>query len=183
MSVRPVSGTPWPPKYELLDGLRGLAALAVVLHHIGVADVGHLSVMVFFVISGYCITASAESCRRNGGGFRVFMYRRVKRIYPPYLLAISYFAFTRAIRVMVNPGNDFRRPVLDWVQNLTLTQWVSDLFHPVHWPTQNPKLFVAAFWSLNYEEQFYLVMGICLLAALRLGAPMVVPVLLLGAVA
>jgi peptidoglycan/LPS O-acetylase OafA/YrhL len=182
MSVRPVSGAPWTPKYELLDGLRGLAALAVVLHHIGVADVGHFSVMVFFVISGYCITASAESCRRNGGGFRDFMLRRVKRIYPPYLLAIAYFAFTRAIRVMADPSNDFRRPVLDWVQNLTLTQWVSDLFHPVHWPAQNPKLFVAAFWSLNYEEQFYLVMGIGLLAAIRLGVPMVIPGLFLGAV-
>src|ERR1039458_84615 len=181
MSIRPVKSAPWTPKYELLDGLRGLAALAVVLHHIGVANAGHFSVMVFFVISGYCITASAESCRRNGVGFRDFMSRRVKRIYPPYLLAIAYFALTRTIRVMVDPSNDFRRPVLEWVQNLTLTQWVSDLFHPVHWADQNPKLFVAAFWSLNYEEQFYLVMGVGLLAAIHLGVPMVIPVLLLAA--
>jgi peptidoglycan/LPS O-acetylase OafA/YrhL len=180
MSIYPANDPPWAPRYELLDGLRGLAALAVVLQHIGVANVGHFAVMVFFVISGYCITASAESCRRNGGGFGDFMSRRVKRIYPPYLLAIAFFALTRAVRAAVDPNNDFQRPVLSWVQNLTLTQWVSDLFHPVPWPVQNPTLFVPAFWSLNYEEQFYLVMGISLLAAMSLRVPMIISVLFLG---
>jgi peptidoglycan/LPS O-acetylase OafA/YrhL len=182
MSIRLVNNAPWAPRYELLDGLRGLAALAVVLQHVGAANVGHFAVMVFFVISGYCITASAESCRRNGRGFRDFMSRRVKRIYPPYLLAITFFALTRAVRAAADHNNDFKRPVLDWVQNLTLTQWVSDLFHPVHWPVQNPTLFVPAFWSLNYEEQFYLVMGIILLAAISLRVPMIISVLFLGAI-
>ena len=182
MSVCPVNSAPWAPRYELLDGLRGLAALAVVLQHIGIANVGHFAVMVFFVISGYCITASAESCRRNGSGLRDFMSRRVKRIYPPYLLAIVFFALTRAARAAADPGNGFKRPVLDWIQNLTLTQWVSDLFHPVHWPVQNAKLFVPAFWSLNYEEQFYLVMGISLVVAMSARIPMVIPVLVLGSI-
>jgi peptidoglycan/LPS O-acetylase OafA/YrhL len=182
MSVYPVNSAPWAPRYELLDGLRGLAALAVVLQHVGAANVGHFAVMVFFVISGYCITASAESCRRNGKGFRDFMLRRVKRIYPPYLLAIAFFALTRAVRAAADPGNDFKRPILDWIQNLTLTQWVSDLFHPVHWPVQNSKLFVPAFWSLNYEEQFYLVMGITLLVAMSAGIPMVISVLFLASI-
>jgi peptidoglycan/LPS O-acetylase OafA/YrhL len=182
MSVRPLAIAPWAPRYELIEGLRGLAALAVVLHHVGVASMGHYAVMVFFVISGYCITASAESCRRGGGGVRGFMTRRVKRIYPPYLAAVAFFALTRAVRVAADPNEDFKRPVLDWVQNLTLTQWMSDLIHPVHWPVQNSKLFVAAFWSLNYEEQFYLVMGISLLAAIRLGVPMISSVLVLGGI-
>jgi peptidoglycan/LPS O-acetylase OafA/YrhL len=46
MSVCPVTSAPWAPRYELLDGLRGLAALAVVLQHIGIANVGHFAVMV-----------------------------------------------------------------------------------------------------------------------------------------
>jgi hypothetical protein len=82
MTVRSATVNAWPSRYELLDGLRGLAALAVVLHHLRVFDGGHFAVMVFFVISGYCITASAESCRRNGLGFGQFMARRIKRIYP-----------------------------------------------------------------------------------------------------
>jgi peptidoglycan/LPS O-acetylase OafA/YrhL len=131
MTVRSATVNAWPSRYELLDGLRGLAALAVVLHHLRVFDGGHFAVMVFFVISGYCITASAESCRRNGLGFGQFMARRIKRIYPPYWLAILFFSVTRAVKAAWGGPNDLQRPVLDWVQNLTLTQWVSNVFHPL----------------------------------------------------
>jgi peptidoglycan/LPS O-acetylase OafA/YrhL len=61
----PRPGT-WPARYALLDGLRGLACLGVVLHHLGVAPIGHYCVMVFFVVSGYCIAAAASSGLRNG---------------------------------------------------------------------------------------------------------------------
>jgi peptidoglycan/LPS O-acetylase OafA/YrhL len=50
------------------------------------------------------------------------------------------------------------------------------LVHPRPWATQNPTLFVAAFWSLNYEEQFYLVVALCLLLAARKRISMVVPI-------
>lgn len=173
--------TAWPARYELLDGIRGLAALAVVLHHVGVEQYGHFSVMVFFVISGYCITASAESCRRSGGGFGEFMVKRIRRIYPPYILAVMFFAITRIVKSARDPGFEFKPTLLDWLQNLTLTQWVSDLFHPIPWPVQNSKLFVAAFWSLNYEEQFYLVIGLLLMAAISLRIPMMVSMLTLSA--
>jgi peptidoglycan/LPS O-acetylase OafA/YrhL len=182
MSVRSVTVSAWPSRYELLDGLRGLAALTVVLHHLGVHGDGHFAVMVFFVISGYCITASAESCRRNGLGFGQFMARRVRRIYPPYLLAIAFYAVTRAVKTATGGPNDLQRPALDWIQNLTLTQWVSNLFHPIAWPSANPHLFVAAFWSLNYEEQFYLVMAVGLALAAVSRVPLIVPVVLLAIV-
>lgn len=181
MPITDAAARAWPARYELLDGIRGLAALAVVLHHIGVAEFGHFAVMVFFVISGYCISSSAESCRRSGGGFGEFMIKRVRRIYPPYLLAVIFYAATRLVKSARDPGFEFKPSLLDWVQNFTLTQWVSDLFYPVHWPAQNAKLFVAAFWSLNYEEQFYLVTSILLIAAISLRIPMIVSVLALSA--
>ena len=178
----PAATSAWPARYELLDGLRGLAALAVVIHHVGIVEDGHFAVMVFFVISGYCITASAESSLRAESGFSAFMIKRVRRIYPPYLLALLFFVVTRILKGAGHPHSIFSRPPVDWLQNITLTQWLSDLVHPVLWPGQNPQLFVAAFWSLNYEEQFYLVMGLCLLAVVRLRIPLVIPVLALGAV-
>jgi peptidoglycan/LPS O-acetylase OafA/YrhL len=171
---------PWPSRYELLDGLRGLAALAVLLHHLQIVSIGHFAVMVFFIISGYCITASADSHLVAGTGFQAFMVRRVRRIYPPYLLALTYYSITRVIKAALFGQNELNRPALDWLQNLTLTQWVSNVFHPVQWPGENPTLFVAAFWSLNYEEQFYLIMGIGLFAALRLGIPLMWTVLAIG---
>jgi len=156
-----------PPRYELLDGLRGLAALAVVLHHLQVVADGHFAVMVFFVISGYCITASADSARRKGHRFRGFLRRRIRRIYPPYWDAIALFVVTRAIKAAMGGPNELYRPLHVWIQNLTLTQWLSDLRHPITWPSENPDLFVPAFWSLNYEEQFYIVMAIFLAFCVR----------------
>ena len=55
--------------------------------------------------------------------------------------------------------------VLYWLQNFTLTQWMSLVTAPASFAADNPTLAVAAFWSLNYEEQFYLVVGLLLLLA------------------
>lgn len=150
----------------MIDGLRGLAALAVVAHHLGIAPVGHAAVMLFFVISGYCIAAAAETGRRRGMGFGRFMWRRVHRIYPPYFFALVFYTLTRVAKIESTGSDDLAHPWIDWVQNLTLTQWVSLPWHPVADAAQNPKLFVAAFWSLNYEEQFYLVMALALVLSL-----------------
>jgi peptidoglycan/LPS O-acetylase OafA/YrhL len=169
----------WPSRYELLDGLRGLAALAVVFTHLDVIGEGHFPVMVFFVISGYCITAAADSCRRQGYGFGAFMARRVKRIYPPYLLAILFYVATRAAKTALGGHDDLGVSTLDWVQNLTLTQWLSDLQHPISWPSANPHLFVSAFWSLDYEEQFYFVMAVGLFIATVRHVPLITGVLVL----
>jgi peptidoglycan/LPS O-acetylase OafA/YrhL len=161
--------------------LRGLACLGVLLHHLGVAPIGHYSVMVFFVISGYCITASAQSCVRRGLSFAAYMARRIHRIYPPYLIAIAFFAITRFIRPALTNGPVFHASWLDWLQNLTLTQWMSVPFHPIVSAAENPTLFVAAFWSLNYEEQFYLVTGLLMILAVRYRIGLMRSALILGA--
>ncbi len=161
--------------------MRGLACFGVLLHHLGVAPIGHYSVMVFFVISGYCITASAQSCLRRGVSFAAYKSRRIRRIYPPYLIAVAFFAATRLIRPAFTNAPSWHPSWLDWLQNLTLTQWMSIPLHPIAWPDRNPTLFVVAFWSLNYEEQFYLVTGLLLILALRYRVPLVRSVLALGA--
>ena len=162
----------WPARYELLDGLRGLAALGVVVAHLGLADIGHEAVMAFFVISGYCITASARACERNGMSFGSFMRRRLRRIYPPYLAAVAFYVVTRLVKLATGGENDLDRPWVHWLQNLTLTQWVTVPFNPIGWPADNPVLFVAAFWSLNYEEQFYLLIALGMLVSARLRVPL-----------
>ena len=174
MEIRAERPPVWPFRYEMIDGLRGLAALAVVAHHLGIVSIGHYAVMLFFVISGYCVAAAAEAGRRRGMSFGSFMRRRVHRIYPPYFLALVFYILTRLAKAASGGHNDLSRSWLDWVQNLTLTQWVWLPFHPVADAAQNPQLFVAAFWSLNYEEQFYLVMAGALLLSVRRCVPMYV---------
>lgn len=157
--------TCYAERYEMLDAWRGLAALAVVVHHVSPWYIGGPAVMVFFVISGYCIAAASDACQRRNMGFKQFMLRRIRRIYPPYLLSILFWFLTRLIKLWHTGVNDLDRPWTDWLQNLTLTQWVSLLFHPQNLAAENKTLFVAAYWSLGYEEQFYLVFAIMMILA------------------
>jgi peptidoglycan/LPS O-acetylase OafA/YrhL len=108
-----------------------------------------------------------------------FLWRRVRRIYPPYLFALVLFTISRAAKAYLGVDNVPARSAIDWVQNLTLTQWLSMITHPQHWASENPTLFVAAFWSLNYEEQFYLVIAFCLLLVARKGVPILTSVIAL----
>lgn len=59
------------------------------------------------------------------------------------------------------------------IQNLTLTQWFTLFLTPMAEAPQNPSLFVTAFWSLDYEIQFYLVMALGLALFNRRGLPLV----------
>ncbi len=167
-ALRPPGNGVWDGRYSMLDAWRGLAALGVVVFHLDIGSqirLGQASVLVFFVISGYCITASAESCRRNRVGPSGYMWRRLRRIYPPYFFSLIYFLATRIWKLRSGMEDQVSHSTVAWIQNLTLTQWLSLIWHPAAAPFNNPTLFIAGYWSLNYEEQFYIVIGVLLLTA------------------
>jgi peptidoglycan/LPS O-acetylase OafA/YrhL len=198
-------------RYDLLDACRGVACLMVVLHHAGFAvafdatggsGAGaalrrlatgslwrmNLGVPLFFVISGYCIAASAEAVRRRGGGAGRFLLRRVWRIYPPYWASLLLFvAVTAGLDAaglrhlhygdgqhalqLDSPGE------LDWVQwvgNVTLTEG----YRASAWSPPETRLFTRVSWSLCFEEQFYFLCFLSLMAPR--GALAVVTALALG---
>src|SRR5262245_54437637 len=91
------------PRLAFLDGLRGLAALYVVLHHAalevsggsfsrgsnlvrGLLRHGHFAVAVFIVLSGYCLMrpVAGDPLGRLRGGMWGYLGRRARRILPPY---------------------------------------------------------------------------------------------------
>lgn len=82
-----------------IDGLRGIAILAVMVHRLwprdavnrfGVAaDAGWIGVDLFFVISGFLITRILLETRNDPGYFRNFYARRVLRIFPLYYLFVG----------------------------------------------------------------------------------------------
>lgn len=120
----------------------------------------------FFVISGYCIAATADRTRQSGeiaGYFR----RRFRRIYPPFWIFLG-------VAVVVVGGVDLAVPhlysqdphsiarpwylsPLQWLGNLTLTE----TWRPLVTGGQ-AKFFLGHAWTLCYEEQFYLVVGAAL---------------------
>ena len=78
-------------RYAVLDGLRGLAALCVVLFHAGgrrFVPGGYLAVDFFFALSGFVIAFAYEDRLAAGLTSRRFMLLRLARLYPLYLLSI-----------------------------------------------------------------------------------------------
>ena len=108
----PITATPQPtvsglkrggmalrlPYLPGLDGLRAIAVIAVILYHAGIGWLpgGFLGVEVFFVISGYLITALlvTEWQRNLALDFKTFWIRRARRLLPAlYLLLAVFLAF------------------------------------------------------------------------------------------
>lgn len=82
-----------------MDGLRGLAALAVVFQHLFLPylsatkamvnwfDPGVFGVGIFFCISGYVIPLSIKGCGASGAG--EFLIARAFRLYPIYWVSLA----------------------------------------------------------------------------------------------
>ncbi len=128
-----------------------------------------LGVQLFFVISGYCIAAAVDNSREQQLPFLQFMRRRVRRIAPPYLGSLALAAVVKlATSADLFNGSRSISPPWFWLSNLTLTQWS---YITARWlqtgdglaaPWFNPMLLLGVHWSLNYEEQFYLLCGLIL---------------------
>ena len=81
-------------RYEALDGLRGVAALSVMVGHFGLLlDLfempnGFLAVDTFFVMSGFVIAYSYGERLNRGMPARSYLYRRIVRLYPMFVIAL-----------------------------------------------------------------------------------------------
>lgn len=86
------------PHYELLDGLRGVAALVVILYHIfegyafasnGTIDTlnhGYLAVDFFFILSGFVIGYAYDDRWGKGLTMKNFFKRRLIRLHPMVIM-------------------------------------------------------------------------------------------------
>ena len=148
-------------RLNTLDLLRTFAALAVCAFHLRWSEIswitdlfglGYLGVDVFFCISGF-ITPLALSW----GKFKIsktpgFLLSRFIRLYPAFVIialaemALYYFGCP-ALGYGAHPDRITWERVL---ANLTLT---ADFFQ-IEW-------YVAVFWTLAIEAQFYLMILIC----------------------
>jgi peptidoglycan/LPS O-acetylase OafA/YrhL len=79
--------------YHALNGVRGIAALAVLLHHartlIGDVSVsGYMAVDLFFLLSGFVVAHAYEERLKGGLTAWKFIKLRLLRFYPLYLVGI-----------------------------------------------------------------------------------------------
>lgn len=145
-----------------LQALRALAAIGVVVFHVGLLPatslpftIGAAGVDLFFVLSGFIIAYSASHDARQ------FLARRLIRILPAYWIATAIAALF-VLQAMSPPE--------------TLYWLVQSLFY-LPGPGGRPVLIFVA-WTLVYELAFYLLYWLALRAGTR-RAPVVAIAMLL----
>jgi peptidoglycan/LPS O-acetylase OafA/YrhL len=150
-----------------IDGLRAIAvAMVIVFHLFDVMPGGFIGVDVFFVISGYLITAIL--LREAGTGdlsIRRFYERRVRRIAPALLTVIAVSSVAAVFLLLPTDLAGFGKSViatLSFVSNIYFWR-DSDYFSPV--AATKPLLHT---WSLGIEEQFYIVVPLLVALSFRL---------------
>ena len=155
------SSRPASARIDQIQGLRGIAVLAVVWFHARLPGMhgGFLGVDMFFVISGYVITTLLQrDIGSNHFSFADFYRRRAWRLLPA--LAVTLLA-TAAIFGLLMPAslNPTFAPALVGsafgVSNLYFAGAL-DYFDS---GIENPVLHT---WSLGVEEQFYLAFPLLL---------------------
>jgi peptidoglycan/LPS O-acetylase OafA/YrhL len=152
-----------------INGLRGLAVLAVVLYHFRVPgfDGGYIGVDVFFVISGYLMTQIIVP-RVKAGTFSVldFYLARARRIVPALialaltLLFLGFFVLSpyeyRALGKHAASAVMFLSNIIFSIE--------SGYFDPV-----SHEKWLLHTWSLSVEWQFYLLYPLLVLLLAKLG--------------
>jgi peptidoglycan/LPS O-acetylase OafA/YrhL len=157
----PKAATHHSSHFEVLDGLRGVAAGAVLLGHATAMVLGaehtlvprkSLAVDFFFMLSGFVVTYAYEARMKGGMAIGEFYLRRVIRLYPLIiagaLLGTLYFAISEpAFR---GDPKAFAAPVLLAALGLPLP---GTKFGFCFFPINPPE------WSLFFELLGYIGFG------------------------
>ncbi len=145
------------PHLAALDGLRGLAVMAVLVFHAGKLQGGFLGVDLFFALSGYLITslllAEVDSTQRVD--LMAFWGRRLRRLLPAVLFLLVGVTI---ITTLVATVPERAATIEDgpWVQAY-FANWHAIAGHRDYWASfELPRMF-GHLWSLAIEEQFYLI--------------------------
>ncbi len=155
-------------RYAGLDGLRAIAVMTVIVFHLspGALPGGYLGVDIFFVISGFLITALLVREHDKNGRIRLveFWKRRARRLLPALTLLVLACG-TAALSAGGNVLIDLGRQVLGAAT--FSSNWLSIAHGTSYFTESNPELF-RNLWSLAVEEQFYLVWPLTVLLLLFL---------------
>ena len=150
-----------------IDGLRAFAVLSVVFYHAFPARItgGFTGVDVFFVISGYLITAHIfTSLEEDRFSFFDFFQRRIRRIFPALILVMISSLIFGWFALLSEEFRQLGKHVASGAAFIVNFILVGESGYFDTAADTKPMLHL---WSLAVEEQFYLVWPLVLWLAWR----------------
>ena len=166
-----------------VQALRGIAVLLVLAHHAKAPFIhgGYLGVDIFFVISGYLITALiVRDIDAAKFSFARFYWRRAWRLLPALYVTLAVCIALSAVLLRAAEMRDFTKQVIGAITftgNIAL--WLQTGYFEQA-AELKPLLHV---WSLSIEEQYYLLIPaafVFLPARLRLAVMLTATLLSVG---
>lgn len=159
-----------------LDGLRGIAVLAVIIYHADISALagGFLGVDVFFVLSGFLITnlLLEELTRTNTIDRANFYLRRIRRLLPALLLVLLASVLVSGLFVM-DAAYQVRRD-LPWAITFVLN-WSYLFFEQSYFVNISRPPLLQHLWSLSIEEQFYVIWPLLVIGLYKLPLGRITP--------
>lgn len=155
-----------------IQALRALAVSLVVLNHLWPSRVtgGYVGVDVFFVISGFLITAhlGKELIGTSRIDLARFYARRIKRLLPAAFLVLAVGSVAVAFWVPYSEWARTGREVLS--SALYMGNWSLAAQSVDYSALTNEATVAQHYWSLSVEEQFYFLWPWALFGLYRLGS-------------
>ena len=159
-----------------LDGLRGIAVLAVLIYHADISQLvgGFLGVDVFFVLSGFLITSLLieELAQTNKVDRARFYLRRIRRLMPALFLVLLFSVMVSGLFVL-DAAYQVRRD-LPWAITFVLN-WSYLFFEQSYFVNISRPPLLQHLWSLSIEEQFYVIWPILLIGLYKVKIGRVTP--------
>lgn len=155
MTMSPAIGSGIRPE---IQGLRAIAAMAVVLFHIWphFAPGGYAGVDVFFVISGFLITSLLirESQKTGQIHLGTFYWRRLWRLIP---LALFVIFAVGVFTPLLLPPSQWKQVAIESVSSAFYFQnWQLAAMSVDYLASEDAPSPLQHYWSLSIEEQFYI---------------------------
>jgi len=151
-----------------IDGLRAVAALAVVWFHYFPSSLpgGFIGVDIFFVISGFVITNSiVGEARRSQFSYSDFYFRRIRRLFPGIIVVTAFCLFAAWAFEFSDEFHSIAEDAFYcfvYMVNFHFAKATGYFDTPA---SPSPLLH---FWSLAVEEQYYLVWPALLVVLINL---------------
>jgi peptidoglycan/LPS O-acetylase OafA/YrhL len=157
--------SPRKASLDVVQGVRGIAALAVVLWHasryIGPYGTGtggllfypgaSMGVDMFFVISGFIMFYTTSTSDGSRMAVLEFAVKRVTRVWPLWIIAVALYV------VVLHPASFAEAAKRRWLVNSLLFLPTAEA--PEAGPPEYGLPVLGVGWTLNYEMYFYLFFG------------------------